>query len=204
MKSMMTMTMMAHGDLMNTQMRKRILKMNLTDHTVRVPPQPTIMMGMTPILMMTLRHGPIYTSSLLLIASYFATVFAKIKTFLFFVVVSYWQINDSLSSESKTPKASKEPQAPKKLLSGTRRSSLPRHDSSKKDENIHVKGSDNAEVKDVAEVLKTEDKNSSTSDVTSESVSEKPSTLTSAPGGSKRLWGRTAVSFFFFLICDFS
>uniref|UniRef100_A0A1J3IVF3 Rho GTPase-activating protein REN1 n=4 Tax=Noccaea caerulescens TaxID=107243 RepID=A0A1J3IVF3_NOCCA len=103
-----------------------------------------------------------------------------------------FKINDSLSSESKTPKRSKEPQAPKKLLSGTRRSSLPRHDSYKKDENIHVKGSDNAEVKAVAEVSKTEDKNSSTSDVTSESASEKPSTLTSAPGGSKRLWGRTA------------
>ncbi|CAA7037314.1 unnamed protein product [Microthlaspi erraticum] len=99
-----------------------------------------------------------------------------------------FKINDGLSSESKTPKGKKEPQAPKKLLSGNRRSSLPRCDSSKKDENIHVKGSDNAEAKAVAEVSKTEDKNSSTS----ESASEQPSTLTSAPGGSKRLWGRTA------------
>ncbi|KAG2263264.1 hypothetical protein Bca52824_070343 [Brassica carinata] len=78
------------------------------------------------------------------------------------------QITEITSSES-TPKGSTEPQVPKKLLSSSKRSSLPRHDDARKDENILVKG--------YVRGLKTEDKNSST-------------TLSSAPGGSKRLWGR--------------
>ncbi|KAL0738912.1 hypothetical protein Bca4012_015122 [Brassica carinata] len=86
------------------------------------------------------------------------------------------QITEITSSES-TPKGSTAPQVPNKLLSSSKRSSLPRHDDARKDENILVKGSDNTEVKAMLEVSKTEDKNSST-------------TLSSAPGGSKRLWGR--------------
>ncbi|KAG7541624.1 Pleckstrin homology domain [Arabidopsis thaliana x Arabidopsis arenosa] len=96
------------------------------------------------------------------------------------------KINDNLSPEPKSPKGSKEP---KKLLSGSRRSSLPRHDDGKKDEDIVVRGTDNTEVKDVVEVSTTEDKNSSTSDVASDT--QKPSKLSDAPGGSKRHWGRT-------------
>ncbi|KAJ0263354.1 Rho GTPase-activating protein REN1 [Hirschfeldia incana] len=86
------------------------------------------------------------------------------------------QIIEITSSES-TPKGSTTPQVPKKLLSSSKRSSLPRHDHARKDENVLAKGLDNREVKAVVEVSKTEDKNSST-------------TLSSAPGGSKRLWGR--------------
>jgi len=104
----------------------------------------------------------------------------------------FLQINDNLSTESKSPKRSKEP---KKLLSGSRRSSLPRHDDGKKDEDIVVKGVNNTEVKAVVEVSTSEDKNSSTSDVASDT--QKPSKLSDAPGGSKRHWGRTPVSFFF-------
>ncbi|CAB79368.1 putative protein [Arabidopsis thaliana] len=78
---------------------------------------------------------------------------------------------------------------PKKLLSGSRRSSLPRHDDGKKDEDIVVKGVNNTEVKAVVEVSTSEDKNSSTSDVASDT--QKPSKLSDAPGGSKRHWGRT-------------
>ncbi|AEE84928.2 unnamed protein product [Arabidopsis thaliana] len=96
------------------------------------------------------------------------------------------KINDNLSTESKSPKRSKEP---KKLLSGSRRSSLPRHDDGKKDEDIVVKGVNNTEVKAVVEVSTSEDKNSSTSDVASDT--QKPSKLSDAPGGSKRHWGRT-------------
>lgn len=107
----------------------------------------------------------------------------------------FLQINDNLSPEPKSPKGSKEP---KKLLSGSRLSSLPRHDDGKKDEDIVVKGADNTEVKDVVEVSTTEDKNSSTSDVTSDT--QKPSKLSDAPGGSKRHWGRTPVSIFFFCL----
>ncbi|CAH2078060.1 unnamed protein product [Thlaspi arvense] len=103
---------------------------------------------------------------------------------------SIFGINDNLSSESKTPKGSTEPQVIKKLLSGSKRSSLPRHNDAKKDENIRVKGFDNTEVKPVVEVLTSEDKSSSTSDVASPSL--KPETLTSPPGGSKRHWGRTS------------
>ncbi|KAF8086208.1 hypothetical protein N665_0632s0028 [Sinapis alba] len=77
------------------------------------------------------------------------------------------QITEITSSES-TPKGSITPQVPKKLLSSSNRSSLPRHDEARKDYNT--------EVKAVVEVSKTEDKNSST--------------LPNAPGGSKRLWGR--------------
>ncbi|KAF8086209.1 hypothetical protein N665_0632s0029 [Sinapis alba] len=77
------------------------------------------------------------------------------------------QITEITSSES-TPKGSTAPQVPKKLLSSSNRSSLPRHDEARKDYNT--------EVKAVVEVSKTEDKNSST--------------LPNAPGGSKRLWGR--------------
>lgn len=104
------------------------------------------------------------------------------------------QTNDNLSPGSKSPKGNKEP---KKLLSGSRRSSLPRHDDGKKVEDIVFKGTDNTEVKAVVEVSTTEDKNSTTSDVAS--GSQKPSTLSDAPGGSKRHWGRTPVSFFFLL-----
>ncbi|RIA04291.1 hypothetical protein BRARA_K01493 [Brassica rapa] len=86
------------------------------------------------------------------------------------------QITEITSSES-TPKGSTQPKVPKKLLSSSKRSSLPRHEHARKDENILVKGSDSAQVKAVLGVSKAEDKNSST-------------TLSSAPGGSKRLWGR--------------
>ncbi|XP_023633803.1 rho GTPase-activating protein REN1 [Capsella rubella] len=96
------------------------------------------------------------------------------------------QVNDYLSPVSKSPKGTKEP---KKLLSGSKRSSLPRHDDGKKDEEIMVRGVDNTEVKAVVEVSKPENKNSSTSDV--KSSTQKPSTLSDAPGGSKRNWGRT-------------
>ncbi|KAJ4899574.1 Rho GTPase activation protein (RhoGAP) with PH domain [Raphanus sativus] len=78
------------------------------------------------------------------------------------------QITEITSSES-TPKGSMEGQVPKKLLSSSKRSSLPRHDGDAR--------KDSAEVKAVLEVSKTEDK--------------KSSTLANAPaGGSKRLWGR--------------
>ncbi|KAF2533558.1 hypothetical protein F2Q70_00033023, partial [Brassica cretica] len=86
------------------------------------------------------------------------------------------QITEITSSES-TPKGSTEPQVPKKLLSSSKRSSLPRHGDARKDQNVLVKGSDSGEVKAVLEVSKPEEKSSST-------------TLSSAPGGSKRLWGR--------------
>nr|VDD40301.1 unnamed protein product [Brassica oleracea] len=86
------------------------------------------------------------------------------------------QITEITSSES-TPKGSTEPKVPKKLLSSSKRSSLPRHDHARKDQNVLVKGSDSGEVKAVLEVSKPEEKSSST-------------TLSSAPGGSKRLWGR--------------
>lgn len=95
------------------------------------------------------------------------------------------QITEITSSES-TPKGSTQPKVPKKLLSSSKRSSLPRHEHARKDENVLVKGSDSAQVKAVLGVSKAEDKNSST-------------TLSSAPGGSKRLWGRAHVSFFFLL-----
>ncbi|KAF8048853.1 hypothetical protein N665_2372s0007 [Sinapis alba] len=86
------------------------------------------------------------------------------------------KINDTFS-ESKSPKGSMKPQVTtKKLLSGSNRSSLPRHDDdARKDDNILVKGSD--------EVSKTEDRNSSTSDVAS--ATKEPSTLS-----SERHWGR--------------
>ncbi|CAH8384708.1 unnamed protein product [Eruca vesicaria subsp. sativa] len=102
---------------------------------------------------------------------------------------SYTKINDKLSSESKTPKGTTEPQVTKKLLSSSKRSSLPRHDNAKKDENILVKGAENAEVKTVVEVSTTEDKSSSAPDVASDI--KKPSTLSSPPGGSNKRWGRT-------------
>ncbi|KAL0659698.1 hypothetical protein Bca4012_080283 [Brassica carinata] len=89
------------------------------------------------------------------------------------------QITEITSSES-TPKGSTEPKVPKKLLSSSKRSSLPRHDHARKDQNVLVKGSDSGEVKAVLEVSKPEEKSSST-------------TLSSAPGGSKRLWGRAHV-----------
>lgn len=105
------------------------------------------------------------------------------------------QINDNLSPESKSPKGSGEPKVTKKLLSGSRRSSLPWQDDRKKDENIVVTGDNNTEAKSVVEISVTEDKkNSLTSDVAS--GSQKPSKLTNAPGGSKRQWGRTPVSLF--------
>ncbi|CAH8391750.1 unnamed protein product [Eruca vesicaria subsp. sativa] len=94
---------------------------------------------------------------------------------------------DTLSSESKSPKGSMKPQITKKLSSHSNRSSLPRHDDSKKDENILVKGSDNKDVKAV-DVSKGVDKNSSTSDVAS--AMKEPSTLSNAAGESKRNWGR--------------
>ncbi|KAL1222497.1 Rho GTPase-activating protein REN1 [Cardamine amara subsp. amara] len=100
------------------------------------------------------------------------------------------KINDKLSPESKSPKESGEPKVTKKLLSGSRRSSLSRQDDRKKDENIVVKGDNNTDVKSVVDVSTTEDKNnSSISDVAS--GTQKPSMLTNAPGGSKRHWGRT-------------
>ncbi|KAL0688305.1 hypothetical protein Bca4012_087982 [Brassica carinata] len=102
---------------------------------------------------------------------------------------SYTKVNDNLSSESKTPKGTTEPQVTKKLLSSSKRSSLPRHDDAKRDENLLVKGADNAEVKTVAEVSATEDKISSIPDVASDI--KKPSTLSSPPGGSNKRWGRT-------------
>ncbi|KAF8117778.1 hypothetical protein N665_0008s0123 [Sinapis alba] len=102
---------------------------------------------------------------------------------------SYTKINDNLISESKTPKGSTDPQVAKKILSGSNRSSLPRHDDAKKDENILVKGADSKQAKAVVEVSTTEDKSSSTSDVASDI--KKPSTLSSPPGGSNRRWGRT-------------
>ncbi|KAL0834886.1 hypothetical protein Bca101_086775 [Brassica carinata] len=103
---------------------------------------------------------------------------------------SYTKVNDNLSSESKTPKGTTEPQVTKKLLSSSKRSSLPRHDDAKRDENLLVKGADNAEVKTVAEVSTTEDKISSIPDVASDI--KKPSTLSSPPGGSSnKRWGRT-------------
>lgn len=105
------------------------------------------------------------------------------------------QIKENLSSESKSPKGSREPKVTKTLLSGSRRSSLPRHDDAKPDENIVVKGAENTEVKAAVEVPANEDKNSS-SDVAS--GIQKPLTLSNAPGGSKRLWGRTPVSCLFF------
>lgn len=105
------------------------------------------------------------------------------------------QINDNLSSESKTPKGTTERQLTKKLSSGSNRSSLPRHDDAKKDESILVKGADNAEVKAVVEDSTTEDKSLSTSDLAS--AIKKPSTLSSPPGGSNKRWGRTPVSFLF-------
>ncbi|CAH8363932.1 unnamed protein product [Eruca vesicaria subsp. sativa] len=86
------------------------------------------------------------------------------------------KITEITSSESTPKGSSTEPQVTKKLLSSSKRSSLPRHDGAKKDENVLVKGYDNKVVMDVLEMLKIEDKNSST--------------LSSAPGGSKRLWGR--------------
>ncbi|KAJ4871656.1 Rho GTPase activation protein (RhoGAP) with PH domain [Raphanus sativus] len=88
---------------------------------------------------------------------------------------SHTKINDNLSSESKSPKGSMKPKVPKKLLSGSNRSSLPRYadDDARKDDNILVKGSSD-------EVSKTEDRNSSTSDVAS--ASKEPS--------SERHWGR--------------
>ncbi|KAL0698382.1 hypothetical protein Bca4012_054504 [Brassica carinata] len=87
------------------------------------------------------------------------------------------KINDTLSSESKSPKGSMKPQVTtKKLLSGSNRSSLPRRDDdARKDDNILVKGSD--------DVSKTEDRNSSTSDVAS--ATKEPSTLS-----NERHWGR--------------
>ncbi|KAG5413864.1 hypothetical protein IGI04_001431 [Brassica rapa subsp. trilocularis] len=103
---------------------------------------------------------------------------------------SYTKVNDNLSSESKTPEGTTEPpQVTKKLLSSSKRSSLPRHDNTKRDENLLVKGADNAEVKTVAEVSTTEDKISSIPDVASDI--KKPSTLSSPPGGSNKRWGRT-------------
>ncbi|CDY34293.1 BnaA01g13960D [Brassica napus] len=102
---------------------------------------------------------------------------------------SYTKVNDNLSSESKTPKGTTEPLVTKKLLSSSKRSSLPRHDDAKRDENRLVKGADNAEVKGVAEVATTEDKISSIPDVASDI--KKPSTLSSPPGGSNKRWGRT-------------
>ncbi|CAN8274039.1 unnamed protein product [Cochlearia groenlandica] len=99
------------------------------------------------------------------------------------------KIIDNLSSESENPKGSMEPKVTKKLLSGSKRPSLPRHADSRNDENIVTKGSDNKEVKAVEEISTLVDKNSSTSDVAS--PLKKPSTLSSPPGGSKRLWGRT-------------
>ncbi|KAJ0251036.1 Rho GTPase-activating protein domain-containing protein [Hirschfeldia incana] len=79
------------------------------------------------------------------------------------------KINDTLSSDSKSPKGSMKP---KKLLSGSNRSSLPRHDGdARKDDNVLVKVSD--------EVSKTEDRNSSTS------ATKEPSALS-----SERQWGR--------------
>ncbi|KAJ0239704.1 Rho GTPase-activating protein REN1 [Hirschfeldia incana] len=103
---------------------------------------------------------------------------------------SYTKINANLSSESKTPKGTTEPQVTKKLLSNSKRSSLPRHDDAKKDENILVKGGDSTQIKAVVEDSETEDKSSSTSDVASDI--KKPSTLSSPPGGSNnRRWGRT-------------
>lgn len=77
------------------------------------------------------------------------------------------------------------PQVTKKLLSGSNRSSLPRHDDARKDDNILAKGSDHTDVK-AGEVSKTEDRNSSM---------KEPSTLSSASGESKRHWGRAHVSF---------
>ncbi|KAL0873392.1 hypothetical protein Bca101_023097 [Brassica carinata] len=103
---------------------------------------------------------------------------------------SYTKINDNLSSESKTPKGTTEPQVTKKLLSSSNRSSLPRHGDAEKDENILVKGADSKQVKAVVEVSTTEDKSSSTSDVASDI--KKPSTLSSPPGGSNRRWGRSS------------
>lgn len=124
------------------------------------------------------------SSSLVFVPSYL--------TFALFVL----QVNDNLSSESKTPKGTTEPQVTKKLLSSSKRSSLPRHDDAKRDENLLVKGADNAEVKTVAEVSTTEDKISSIPDVASDI--KKPSTLSSPPGGSSnKRWGRTPVSFLF-------
>ncbi|KAF3498762.1 hypothetical protein DY000_02054245 [Brassica cretica] len=93
---------------------------------------------------------------------------------------SHTKINDTLSSESKSPKGSMKPQVTKKLLSGSNRSSLPRHDDARKDDNILAKGSDHTDVK-AGEVSKTEDRNSSM---------KEPSTLSSASGESKRHWGR--------------
>ncbi|CAH8283474.1 unnamed protein product [Eruca vesicaria subsp. sativa] len=48
--------------------------------------------------------------------------------------------SDTLSSESKSPKGSMKPQVTKKLSSRSNWSSLPRHDDSKKDDSILVKG----------------------------------------------------------------
>ncbi|KAF2620799.1 hypothetical protein F2Q68_00040350 [Brassica cretica] len=93
---------------------------------------------------------------------------------------SHTKINDNLSSESKSTKGSMKPQVTKKLLSGSNRSSLPRHDDARKDDNILAKGSDHTDVK-AGEVSKTEDRNSSM---------KEPSTLSSASGESKRHWGR--------------
>lgn len=113
------------------------------------------------------------------------------------------QINEKLSSEAKSPKGSREPKVTKNVLSSSRRSSLPRHADGKKDENIVVKdaenivvkGLENTEVKSVVEISANEDKNSSRSDEAS--GIQKPSTLSNAPGGSKRHWGRTPVSYLF-------
>ena len=105
----------------------------------------------------------------------------NVRHFILFML----QITEITSSES-TPIGSTEPKVPKKLLSSSKRSSLPRHGDARKDQNVLVKGSDSGEVKAVLEVSKPEEKSSST-------------TLSSAPGGSKRLWGRAHVSLFFLL-----
>ncbi|CAN8325792.1 unnamed protein product [Cochlearia groenlandica] len=99
------------------------------------------------------------------------------------------KINDIVSPESKSPKARTDPKVTKKLLSGSKRCSLPRHDDTKRNDNIMVKGADSTNAKSVVEVSTTDDKNLSSSDVTS-SI-KNPSTLSSPSVGNKRLWRRT-------------
>lgn len=138
-------------------------------------------MAMTLMMLITRRHGPTLRFSNLIHSRLNDTSSLLFTPSLLDHYVL--QINDTLSSESKSPKGSMKPQVTtKKLLSGSNRSSLPRHDDdARKDANILVKGSD--------EVSKTEDRNSSTSDVAS--ATKESSTLS-----SERHWGRAHVSFF--------
>ncbi|XP_010520759.1 PREDICTED: rho GTPase-activating protein REN1 isoform X2 [Tarenaya hassleriana] len=99
------------------------------------------------------------------------------------------KISEDLSSEPETPKESSKPKVTKKLLSGGRRYSQSQGKDGKKNENILVESGDTSGKKYAEEVSTNLDKNSATSG--SVANVQKQTTLSNAPGGSRRLWGRT-------------